>query len=66
LLAGLLADRYLNGFTPFFIAAAIFATFSLYLLRRVNEEGATRRSVMVKNIKMQINEAFDLKRKKAA
>jgi MFS family permease len=66
LIAGFLADRYLDGFTPFFIAAAIFATFSHYLLRSVSEEGATRRSVLVKNIRMQINESFPLKRKKAA
>jgi MFS family permease len=66
LIAGLLADRYVDKFTLFFVAAAIFATFSLYLLRRVDEKGATKRRVLVKQIRLQINEAFDLKRKKAA
>jgi MFS family permease len=66
LIAGLLADSYVTGFRLFFIAAAVFASFSLYLLRRVDEEGATKRRVLVKNIRMQINGAFDLKRKKAA
>jgi MFS family permease len=56
---------HVEGFGFFFLAAAIFAVFSLRLLRRINEDGASKRRVVLRNIGVQINEAFELKRKSA-
>lgn len=45
----------LQGFGFFFLSAAIFASFSLYLLARVKEHGAGRKAAMVSGIRNELH-----------